>query len=302
MKAKSFFLLHFDIGLLMLLLMVFSACRPKTNHYEPTYMKDSTEKKTLLYGVPTQAFYEMHIAFVKYLNERLPKAHIQIVASPSFSAYISKMNKGFFDLADANGIMTFDIKPSTYSLTGESVGEEPNAGAILVNKDSLINNFSDLKGKLIASPGSPALPGHMLQMVYLFKKGLNVNKDVRLKYLESFESVILNVYLGKCSAGFVSMIGWHSFLKQRPEIASRVALKWITPATQGNTLLIRKNVNEETASQLRQMILTMHTNHEGRKALADLGYVKFLPADTNTYRPLKDFLKEYRELIKDPKY
>jgi phosphonate transport system substrate-binding protein len=302
MKGKRFFLVPFSATLLMLFLLLFSACKSKGNYYEPTYLKDSIKKKTLLYGVPTQAYYEMHIAFVRYMNERLPKTHIQIVSSSNFSGYVSKVKNGVFDLAVANGIMAIEDKPSMYSLAGESIGEEPNAGGILVNKDSSINNFSDLKGRQIATLGSPALPGHMLQMVYLFKKGLNVNKEVKLKYLESFESVILNVYLGKCSAGFVSINGWHSFLKKRPEIASKVALKWITPATQGNTLFIRKDVNEETASKIRQMILTMHTTEEGRKALADLGYVKFVPADSNTYLPLKEFLKEYRQLIIDPKY
>jgi phosphonate transport system substrate-binding protein len=291
----------FRLTALVLLLLCVTACRSKSKKYEPTYSVDSMHRKTLLYGVPTQAYYEMHSAFVKYLNDHLKGINIQIVASSNFSTYVDKVNKRFFDLAIANGIMVVDGKNIGYSLAGESVGEEPNAGVILVNKDSLIQNFSDLKGRSIASIRSPALQGHMLQMVYLVKQGLNVNKQVKLKYLESFESVILNIYLGKCSAGFASISGWHNFLKKRPEVATKVAVKWMTQATEGNTLLIRNDLNEETTNQIKNLVLNMHRNEDGRKALADIGYTKFIPADSTTYLPLRSFLIEYRKLIVEPK-
>jgi phosphonate transport system substrate-binding protein len=301
MKGKMNLVSPFSFAALFFFFVLINGCRSKQNSYEPTYSVDSSHKQTLTYGVPTQSYYEMHTPFVNYLNERLQDIRIQIVSSADFSAYVTKVNNRQFDLAIANGLMALDNNRLGYSLCGESVGEVPNAGAILVHKDSSINNFLDLKGKSIATPGSPALPGHMFQMLYLFKKGLNVNKDIKLKYLESFESVILNVYLGKCSAGFTAINNWRSFLKKRPEVASKVALKWVTPAAPGNTILIRNNVDEQTASQLRSLVLTMHKSEEGRKALAALGYVKFVAVDSNTYRPLRNFLKEYKELIVDPK-
>jgi phosphonate transport system substrate-binding protein len=301
MNGYVLLLKPFRLTALVLLLLFVTACRSKSKKYEPTYSVDSVHRKTLLYGVPTQAYCEMHSAFVRYLNEHLQGIKIQIVASSDFSTFVDKVNKGLFDLAIANGIMALDDKNVGYSIAGESVGEEPNAGVILVNKGSLIQNFSDLKGRSIASLRSPALQGHMLQMVYLVNQGLNVNTQVKLKYLESFESVILNIYLGKCSAGFTSISGWHSFLKKRPEVASKVAVKWLTSATQGNTLLIHNTVNEKIASQIKSLILTMHEKEDGRKALANIGYTKFIAADSTTYLPLKSFLKEYRKLIVDPK-
>ena len=292
----------FSFAALVSFILLFGGCRSKANSYEPTYSLDSSQKKALSYGVPTQAYYETYSPFVNYLNEHLQGIHIQIVASSDFSAYVQKVSNRQFDMAIANGIMALDSNRLGYHLAGESIGEEPNAGVILVNKDSSINKFSDLKGKSIASLESPALQGYMLPMVYLLKKGLNVNKEIKLKYLESFESVILNVYLGKCSAGFASIAGWRTFVKKRPEIASKVAVKWVTTATPGNTLLIRNNLNEKTAGQVRNLILEMHKNEEGRKALANLGYAKFVPTDSNTYQSLRDFLIEYRKLIVDRRF
>ena len=44
-----------------------------------------------------------------------------------------------------------------------------NAGVILVNQDSAINHFSDLKGKLVASAGNPAL-GDISSPWYTYSK------------------------------------------------------------------------------------------------------------------------------------
>ena len=301
MKRYFFVLSPFGLAGLVFSFLLFTTCKSKSTTYEPTYSIDSAQKKTLLFGVPTQSYYEMQAAFVTYLNDHLPETHIRIVTSSIFLTYQDNFNARAFDITLANGIMALDSIRLGYSILGTSVDELVNAGVILVNKDSSINNFSDLKGKLVASVGNPALGGHILPMLYLFKKGLNVNTEIKLKYLESFESIILNIYLGKCSAGFTTLTGWNNFLKKRPEVATKVSIKWQTPAVVGNPLLIRNDVSEETISQLRRVILTMHLNEKGKKALADIGYLKFIPTDSNTYRPLRNILKEYQELIVDPK-
>jgi phosphonate transport system substrate-binding protein len=301
MKRFFFLLGPFGLAGLFFIFLLFTTCKQKSTTYEPTYSIDSGQKKTLLYGVPTQSYYEMNAAFVTYLNDHLPGLHIRTVASSNFSAYVDNFNARAFDIALTNGIMVLDSTRLGYSILGASVDETVNAGVILVNKDSSINDFSDLKGKTIATVGSPTLGGHMLPMLYLLKKGLNVNKEIKLKYLESFESIILNIYLGKCSAGFTNLTGWNNFLRKRPEVATKVIKKWETPPVVGNPLVIRNDVSEETISQLRRVILTMHLSEKGKKALADIGYLKFISADSNTYRPLKSVLKEYRSLIIDPK-
>jgi len=300
MKEIFFFLKQFSVAGLMLCLLFFSACRSKTNSYEPSYGVDTSQKKVLVFGVSTQAFYELNTPFVNYLNERLDGIQVKIVANSQFSTYVDKLKNGLFDLAGANGIMTLESIRNGYSILAASVDQDVNAGAIVVNKDSSINKFSDLEGKSIASVESPAL-GNLLNTIYLSKKGLNINKKCKLNYLESFESVILNVYLGKCSAGLTTINGWHSFIKRRPDIASKVALKWTTPAVAGNALLILNSVNEKTASQLKRLVLTMHMNEQGSKALADLGFIKYVPADSTTYQPFRDLLKEYSQLIVDRK-
>jgi phosphonate transport system substrate-binding protein len=219
------------------------------------------------------------------------------VASSSFTGYNEKLDKGYFDITIVNGMVALKSAEKDYSIEGQAVDEAGNSGAILVNKDSSINTFSDIKGKTIATPGPPALPGHILQMLFLSGKGLDVNKDIKLRYCESFESVFLNLFLGKSSAGFSTITSWNSFIKQRPEIASRVTVKWQTPPIIGNAVLFRKDLDKHTANQLRSLILSMHTNEEGKKAVEKIGFLRFKPATARSYEPIHDVIKEYNTVV-----
>ena len=98
-----------------------NSCKEKTKGYEPTYSVNNPQKKTLLFAVPTQAFYEMNAPLVNYLNQHLQDVRIQMVAGSDFAAYIDRLNKGLFDLATPNGIMILNYIRHSYTLIGEAV-------------------------------------------------------------------------------------------------------------------------------------------------------------------------------------
>jgi len=273
------------------------ACNSVDNHYEPSYSVDSSTKTFLLFVVPTQSYYEITDLFVNYLNQNLKEVQLKTVASSSFSGYNEKLDQGYFDVTIVNGMVALRLAEKDYSIIGQAMDKWGNSGVILVNKDSSINSFSDLKGRTIVTPGAPALPGHMLQMLFLNKKGLDVNKDFQLSTCESFESVFLNLYLGKASAGFSTTTSWNIFLKRRPEIASKVQVKWQTPAIIGNALVLRKSLNKQTASRLASLILSMDKTEAGKKALEKIGYLRFEPATSSSFEPLRDVIKEYNALV-----
>ena len=300
MQLKLFLFRFLPRLVIICILFLQGSCKSKTKPYEPTYSTGNSAKKVLVFGVPTQSYYEIHDLLVQYLNKRLRGVQVQTVAAGNFLGYMEKLDQQYYDLTIVNGMKALDAARNGYTIFGQVI-EENYAGAIVVNKDSLINTFSDLKGKTIATPGVPALAGHMLQMVYLSKKGIDIKKDINLNLLESFESVFLNVYLGKCSAGFSTINSWQRFLKRRPELSSKVTVKWITPPITGNAFVVRNDMDKKIADQLKTIILNMHANEEGKKALAKIGYLSFAAADTTAYYPVKNFLKVYDSLVGDYK-
>jgi phosphonate transport system substrate-binding protein len=301
MKSKPFLFKPLFLFGLICTLILCDGCKSKAKHYEPTYSNDSSTKKILLFGVPTQSDFELTDLLVKYLNKRLMGAQIQTVGSSNFLDYMKKIDDRYFGFTTVNGIKALECARNGYAIVGREVDEQGYAGTILVNNDSSINTFADLKGKTVATPGYPALAGHMLQTVYLQKMGVSMARDVKFKYLQSFESVFLNIYLGRCSAGFSTITSWNGFKKRRPEVAQKITAKWVTPAIVGIALVIRNDVDKKIAWQLKNLFFSMHTNEEGRTALAKLGLLKYDPADSTTFQPVKQLLKEYNDLVKNRK-
>lgn len=76
-------------------------------------------------------------------------------------------------------------------------------GVIITRYDSLITNIDDLKGKnvMIVSPTSAG--GYLSQKIFLKRKGIDVERDVRIIDAKRQENVILGVYRGKADAGFI---------------------------------------------------------------------------------------------------
>lgn len=300
MKRRAFFSAYWIICPFISLMFAIG-CKHKAKFYEPSYTIDSLPKKTLLFGVPSQAYYELTDSIVGYLNERLHGVQLQTVASSSFNNYNAQLAAGYFDITIANGMTALEAIHNGYSIIGQVVDQTGNSGTIVVNKDSSIKTFLDLKGKTVATPGSPALPGHMLQMLFLAQHGLDVNKDFKFRYFESFESVFLNVYLGRCSAGFSTTTSWNAFIKRRPEIGSRVVQKWQTSAIIGNAVLFRSDMNKSVSEELKNLLLSMHTNTDGERALAKIGFIRFDWADSSSYSQIKDLTQKYKSQIGEPK-
>ena len=168
---------------------------------------------------------------------------------------------------------------------------------IFVRKDSAINKFSDLTGKTLTTSGPNALAGTMMPLFFLYKNGVNVKKDIKRLYAPSFESTIMNVYLGRCSAGASKRAIAMDMLKQRPEIDSKLIIKWETPPLINNALFIRNDMDTLIAGELTKLIFTLQDNEEGRKALIPLDVSKFEKATSETYKPLKEFLAEYNAVM-----
>jgi phosphonate transport system substrate-binding protein len=269
----------------------------KKKGYEPSYSPAPHSKKMLLLGVPNQPYYEITSPLVKYLNQHLKTTQIQIVASPSLNDYLDKLDQQYFDFTLIHGVKALECARNGYTIIGKGSDDDSYRGAILVNKDSAVNNFSDLKGRTIAVPSTKALAGTMMPLLFLHQHGVDVNNDLKFIYLESFESVIMNIYLGKCSAGACWVKSWEAFVKRRPELADKIMLKWVTPPLVQNAIIFKNDMAPETAKELKQLLLHIHDTEEGRNALKVIGFDQFVGADSNTYEPVKKFMKEYTRAI-----
>jgi len=289
--------LKFCFILLLVGILWLPACNGHYQNYEPTFSPDSSNKKVLIFGLPNLSSYGDCDLFIKYLNKNLSKAKINVLACTNADDYLDKLKKRAFDFTIINGSLILDAEQNGYSIVGKMGDDDKYRSVIFVRKDSGINKFSDLAGKTLTTSGPNALAGTMMPLFFLQKNGVNVKRDVKRLYAPSFESTIMNVYLGRCSAGASKRAVAMDMLKQRPEIDSKLMIKWETPPLINNALFIRNGIDTATAGELTKLIFTLQDSEEGRKALIPLDVSKFEKATSETYTPLKKFLAEYNAVM-----
>jgi phosphonate transport system substrate-binding protein len=292
---------HMQMGFFFTMIFL-SGCgaSPEKVQYRPRFAIDSTVKKTIIFGVPNPIFYDEESKLVKYLNERLGgSVQVRCVAYRSLDAYLAQLNDGKFDFTICNGVAALKALRKGYSIACKRNSDSAYYGVIFVNKDSAINKVADLKGKTLSLCGRSALAGSMMPLLYLHTHGVNVNKDLKFLFAPSFESTILNVYLGKSSAGAAWVVIWRQFVEQRPEIADKVAIKWVTSTLPDNALLINDKLDPKTRAKLLDLLLGVNRNDTELAAVKYMGATKtgFEIADSNTYAPTKAFYTEYKSII-----
>jgi ABC-type phosphate/phosphonate transport system substrate-binding protein len=74
-------------------------------------------------------------------------------------------------------------------------------------------------------------------------------------------------------------------------------VKWTTPSLPSTAVLFRKDVNPGLIKTIASLLFNLHKDEKGRQALQRVGIGRFEPADSTTYRPVKEFLRKSDSLI-----
>jgi len=289
------------ISCFLILCIAFNACTTKNSDkedaYRPVFSVDTSESKTLVWGFPSFLYCEHADLTVKYLNKRLSSAHIIVKAFPNWEEYVSCLNQNKFDITLVNGIQALDATNKGYSILGKIMDDSQFVSVIFTRKDANVIKIHDLKGKTIALPPSRMIPGTMMSLYYLYQHGLNVNNDMRKINVASFESSIISTYVGTSDAGMCMKRSWNVYVRDHPEILSKVELKWETLPLINNALLVKNTTDEKLTAQLMSLFFSMHTCKEGKAALNGLDVSGFEKATCDNYKPMLDFKRSYDSVI-----
>lgn len=284
-------------GLCVLGSFALTACSGKRQPgYTPTFEAADGGRKVLTLGVPGQSFYESTDLLVQYLNDHLDGVRIQTVASVSMDEYEEKLRNGYFDLTVINGPQLLSAEHNGYRAVGQII--DSSRAVIVVHKDSGIRQYADIAGHTIALAKKNSLSGTIMPLLFLSRQGVNVNTGIRRLYVPSFEAALLNVYMGHASMAAAWKPMWEMYLKQRPELGSKLEALWETPPLVNAGILLRTTIDSPLAKRLAGLFFQMKTDDQGRRALDRLHISGFEPADSNSFRPMEAFLQEYNEKIR----
>ncbi len=245
-----------------------------------------------------QRLFEVYGPIVEYLNGRVGGARLRLEASRSYEEFERKLYARHFHYALPNPLQTLEAATHGYRVFGKMGDDDQFRGLLIVRKDGGIEDVADLKGKSVSFPAPTAVAATMMPLWLLREKGLDVNEDIRRVYSGSQESSIMNVYLRRTSAGSTWPVPWRTFVALNPEIARELVVRWETSPLVNNGLVVRDDVRADRAGNVAAHLLSLHTQEEGRKLLAAIPLSRFEPATEETYAPVRDFLRRYREVVR----
>lgn len=271
---------------------------PTPQAYQPVYSTSTESSKTLLLGLPGVSFYDSFEDLCNYLSQKLPgDVRIQPVGTVTFDEYTERAKKGEFAITLTNGAFALELDSLNYSIVAKVKDDSKYRGVILTRKDSAFKTVDDLRNKIICCPGLNTLAGTKMPLYFLARSGLDVKNDLRIMNVASFETVFMNVYLGKCSAGTAWLEAWETFAKKRPDIASKLEIRWQTDPLVNVAMIIRDDLDPVLKQMLVELFIDLPKSEEGRKLLQQIGYSGFQKADSSNYRSINDFLRAYEKII-----
>ncbi len=290
---------------LLLTIFLFSGCEKNEDklNYEPKYSDNPPfNEKVYIFGIhplhnPKRLF-EVYQPLVDYINSNLKDAKLKLEASRNYGAFEEKLYNGHFHFALPNPYQSVISIKKGYEVFGKMGDDENFRGIILIRKDSNIKEISDLKGKTLSYPAPTALAATMMPQWYLHTHGIDVNKDITNLYVGSQESSIMNVYLKNSDASATWPPPWEAFIKERPEIAKEVEVKWQTKPLLNNALVVRSDVSKELTQKIADILFSLHTHDIGKKILKPMELSRFEEANNSTYEVVNDFLLKFGKEVR----
>ena len=237
--------------------------------------------------------FEIYQPLVDFINTQTKDFTLKLEASDNFAAFEDKLAHRTLHFVLPNPYQTLQAEKTGYRVFAKRGDDEMFRGVILVRKDSGINQISDLKGAAISFPAPTALAACLMPKYFMKQQGLDVDQEAKPLYVGSQESAIMNVYQGQTKAGVTWLVPWLAFVKEKPELAETLILKWQTDSLPNNSLMVREDVPAPHWQKVRDLLLALHTHDTGRVILARMNLSRFDPATSATYEPVREFMKKY---------
>lgn len=288
-----------------LLCLSAAACRQADDKpYEPSYGAQPATALAQVYVLTVhplhspRRLFEVYQPLVDHLNARLRQGSIRLEASASYAAFEGKLRRRETHLALPNPYQTLQAIQDGYRVFAKMGDDDAFRGIVLVRKDSGIREPRDLIGKAVSYPASTALAAAMMTQRYFHDHGVNVRKDLENRYVGTQESAIMNVALGRTSAGTTWQQAWLAFNKEHPREAAQLEIRWTTPPLLNNALVAIDDMPAGVVEEIERHLISLQDTEEGRGVLARMALSRFEPATAQSYEPVRAFIARFERDVR----
>jgi len=194
----------------------------------------------------------------------------------------------------------------TYSLAHARLGVEVFArpesvdglssyhGLIFVRKDSGMSTVNEMKGKIFAFVDKATTAGYLYPLAYFRRHGIKDSGSFfkETYYAGTHEDVLYDVLNKRADIGAVKNTVFYRLADRDIRISDDLVVLERSSSVPSNGLAVRKDLNSLLKIKLKQTLLEMHNDMEGRKVLNELGYRKFIETTVDDYTGVHDLAKD----------
>jgi phosphonate transport system substrate-binding protein len=146
---------------------------------------------------------------------------------------------------------------------------------IFTNKGTAIARLDDLRGKIIAFEDPGSTSGYFLPKLFLLKKGFSVvekpsagakvsDREIGYIFADTYQNIASLVLQNKVAAGAFSSDDYASV-----DVSSKASISILgeSESVPRHLVSVRKDLPEPVAKHLKEILLGMHQNEEGKTIL-----------------------------------
>ena len=274
--------------LFVVCLPLLAACSPQG---PPAPEKKASAGQLLIGLIPEQNIFkqmERYEPLMGYLYKKTgTKMNLQIL--PRYGNIVDNFTSSAMDGAFFGSF--------TYTLAHAKVGVEVLArpmaldntstyhGLIFVRKDSPVRTARDMKGKRFAFVDKATTAGYLLPLNYFHRYGISNYKGyLKEAYFSgTHEDVIYDVLNRKADIGAAKNTVFQRLAKADPRIMKGMVVLERSPDVPENALALRKDIDPSVRGRLKDVLLTMHQNPEGKQLLEQFGALRFIETTNKEY-------------------
>ncbi|MBI5576046.1 MAG: phosphate/phosphite/phosphonate ABC transporter substrate-binding protein [Deltaproteobacteria bacterium] len=280
-----------------LFLFLLAGCSQENTPFKPS----ADKRKTILIGlIPEQNIFkqiERYEPLAVYLSSKTG-TRITLKILPRYGNIIDN-----FKMAGLDGAFFGSF---TYALAHAKIGVEVLArpvaldntssyhGLIFVRKDSGIASRREMKGKRFALVDKATTAGYLFPKRYFHEAGIDDWK----KYLgEAYfsgthEDAVYDVLNRKADVGAAKNTVYYRVAKADPRILKELTILAKSPDVPENGLALRKDIDKALRSSMKDALLKMHEDPEGKAVLEQFGARWFIETTNADYTPVVNYASE----------
>lgn len=229
-------------------------------------------------------------ALANYLSPRLDR-RVELAMVSTYEGALADFAEDASRRADAAflgslvAVLAMDRHGARVLVKPEFPGNTATYRSVLiVREDSPIRAVRDLTGRTLAQVRTTTA-GNLFPAWLLSGEGLLGSPQApRILWVGTHDQAAFAVAEGRADAGALKDTRLEPLLRTHPDWKLRVLASGAPVPSNG--LLVRRGLDEALGAALRKALLGMSDEPEGRKVLATLGVVKYVPCEAREYAPI----------------